>query len=164
MSSKVSQIASTKVLVIKYYETVQTAAKAMREYNVGSLVVIDDNNKVVGILTERDIVKAAANNDLESKIEKYMTKDVKGVTEDVDVTDALNIMLENGFRHLPIIGKDGKLRGIISIRDTARALLDVHHMQFGKGVDEVKGTGVTCPVCGLEIDEYGYCGCGAGSS
>lgn len=157
MSYKVSQIVSKKVLVIKPYDTIQTAAKAMKDYNVGSLVVIDDQNKVVGIITERDIIKAVANNDLESKVEKYMTKDVKGVVEDTQATDALNIMLENGFRHLPIIGKDGKLYGIVSIRDTAKALLEMQE------AEDIKGSGIICPVCGIEIDEYGYCGCGTGS-
>lgn len=163
MTYKVSQIASTKILVIKPYDTIKTAASAMKENNVGSLVVIDDEDRIVGIITERDIIRAAANNDLESKVEKYMSRDVKGVTEDVQPSDALNIMLENGFRHLPIVKKDGKLYGIVSIRDIARALLDIHYLQFGKMAEEVKGTGVSCPVCGIEIDEYGYCGCGTGS-
>ncbi|ARM75013.1 CBS domain-containing protein [Acidianus manzaensis] len=163
MSYKVSQIATKKVLVTKPSEKIIDAAKLMKENNLGSLVIVDSQYKLIGIITERDIVKAAANNDLESEIEKYMTKEVKGVLVDTPVTDALNIMLENGFRHLPIITKDGKLYGIVSIRDLSRAILDVHYMQFGKSADEVKGTGIVCPVCGMEIDEYGYCGCGTGS-
>ncbi len=163
MVAKVSQIASTRVYVVKPDVKIADAAKEMKDNNLGSLVVIDSQNKVVGIITERDLVKAVANRDIESPVEKYMTKDVKGVTEDTSITDALDIMLNNGFRHLPIIKSDGKLYGIVSIRDLARALLDVHTMQFGKPAEEVKGTGVICPVCGMEIDEYGYCGCGTGS-
>lgn len=163
MATKVSQIATTKVYVVKPNVTIAEAAKEMKEHNLGSLVVIDSQNRVVGIITERDVVRAVSNRDIDSPVEKYMTKGVKGVTEDTSVTDALDVMLNNGFRHLPIIKSDGKLYGIVSIRDLARALLDVHTMQFGKPAEEVKGSGVVCPVCGMEIDEYGYCGCGTGS-
>lgn len=42
-------------------------------------------------------------------------------------------------------------------------LYDAHYLQYGKHAYEVKGTGIICPICGMEIDEYGYCGCGCGS-
>ncbi|EZQ01833.1 MULTISPECIES: CBS domain-containing protein [Acidianus] len=163
MDIKVAQIAKSKVFVVRSTDSMVTVAQALKDKNIGSLIVLGKKDEVVGIVTERDVVKAAANKDLDSPVEKYMTKDIKGVTEDTSATESLGIMLDHGFRHLPIVGKDGKLRGIISIRDLARSLLDTHFMQFGKFSEEVSGTGVICPVCGLEIDEYGYCGCGVGS-
>jgi CBS domain-containing protein len=163
MSTKVSQVATTKIYFVKDTDTVSFAAQEMKKFNLGSLLVLNSEQVVVGIITERDLVKVIADKNVDAKVSEYMTKDVKGVTEDTTVAEALNIMLENGFRHLPIIEKDGKVYGIVSIRDLAKAVLDTHFLQFGKDWSEVKGTGVICPVCGIEIDEYGYCGCGTGS-
>ncbi len=163
MSTKVSQVAKTKIYFVKDTDTVSFAAQEMKKFNLGSLLVLNSEQVVVGIITERDLVKVIADKNVDAKVSEYMTKDVKGVTEDTTVAEALNIMLENGFRHLPIIEKDGKVYGIVSIRDLAKAVLDTHFLQFGKDWSEVKGTGVICPVCGIEIDEYGYCGCGTGS-
>ncbi|ABP94946.1 MULTISPECIES: CBS domain-containing protein [Metallosphaera] len=164
MSRKVSEIATKVVHVVKESDNITAAAMEMKNHNMGSMMVVNEKNQVVGIITERDMVRALADKRLDAKVKDYMTESVKGVTEDTTVEEALNIMLENGFRHLPIIGKDGKIMGIVSIRDLARALADSHFLQYGKEWTEVKGTGVVCPVCGLEIDEYGYCNCGTGSS
>jgi len=163
MSTKVSQVATTKIHFVKDTDTVSFAAQEMKKFNLGSLLVLNSEQVVVGIITERDLVKVVADKNIDAKVSEYMTKDVKGVTEDTTVAEALNIMLENGFRHLPIIEKDGKVYGIVSIRDLAKAVLDPHFLQFGKEWTEVKGSGVICPVCNMEIDEYGYCGCGTGS-
>lgn len=164
MDLTIGIIGNKVVHVIKENDTVKSAAMEMKEHNLGALVVIDESEKVVGIITERDLVKVVADGKLDAKIKEYMSKEVLGVTEDTPITDALNVMLDHGFRHLPIVGRNGKIIGIVSIRDLSKALLDPHFFQFKKEAGEVKGSGYVCPVCGIEIDEYGYCGCGAGSS
>ncbi|EHP70794.1 putative signal-transduction protein containing cAMP-binding and CBS domains [Metallosphaera yellowstonensis MK1] len=164
MTVKVSQVSSRLVKVIRDEDPVFLAAAEMRNHNMGSMLVVDNKGKVVGIITERDVVRAAAEKRVDSRVSEYMTEEVKGVTEDTTVEEALAVMLENGFRHLPVVGKDGKVTGIISIRDLAKALTDSHFLQYGKEWVDVKGSGMICPVCGLEIDEYGYCNCGTGSS
>ena len=163
MDLSVGIVGNKVVHVIKENDSIRDAAKEMKEHNLGALVVIDDSGKVIGIITERDLVKVLADGRLDAKVKDYMTKDVIGVTEDTPVTDALEVMLDHGFRHLPILGKDGKIDGIVSIRDLSKALLDPHFFQFKKEAGEVKGSGYICPVCGVEIDEYGYCNCGTGS-
>ncbi|BFH72517.1 CBS domain-containing protein [Sulfurisphaera javensis] len=163
MDLTVGIIGNKVVHVIKENDSIKDAAEEMKKHNLGALVVIDETGKVTGIITERDLVKVVADGKIDAKVKDYMTKNVIGVTEETPVTDALDVMLDHGFRHLPIIGKDGKVIGIVSIRDLSKAILDPHFFQFKKGAEEVKGTGYICPVCGMEIDEYGYCGCGAGS-
>lgn len=160
----VKNVMSKKVYTIRVDSTIKDAADEMKKHNVGSLLVVDEEDTILGIITERDIVRAYADKRIDSKIKDYMTKEVKGVSEDTSVINALNIMVENGFRHLPIVNERGRVSGIVSIRDLVKALVDPHYSQYGKEWHEVKSTGLTCPVCGLEIDEYGYCGCGSGSS
>jgi len=163
MSQVIGRFISKPVRVIKENDDLVFAAKEMKEHNIGSLLVINDDGKVVGIITERDLVRAFAEGKFNAKVKDYMTRDVKGVREDVGIYDAVDIMLSNGFRHLPVVSNDGKeVKGIISIRDLVKAITELHYMQFGKEAASVSSTNVTCPVCGMEIDEYGYCGCGAG--
>ncbi len=164
MAIEVIRIANKNPVFIKKDATIRDAAKKMREHNISSLIVEGGDGEVIGIITERDITRAVGNRDLEKPVEVYSTKQVKGIIEDTTVEDALLIMVENGIRHLPIMdAKTGKIKGIISIRDLVNSILDIHFLQYGKSAEEVKGSGVTCPVCGAEIDEYGYCNCGTGS-
>lgn len=139
------------------------AAKLMNSLGRGALVVVDKSGKIIGIVTERDIVRAVANGMISGHVDDIMTRDIKGVSEDVDVDYALNVMLEHGFRHLPVLGKDGKVKGIVSIRDLARGIVSEHFRLYGKNAMDYQTTGVVCPVCEHEIDEFGYCGCGTGS-
>ncbi|MEM0064669.1 MAG: CBS domain-containing protein [Metallosphaera sp.] len=164
MTRTVSEVANKIIRVVREEDTIVSAATEMKNHNIGSMLVVDNQGQIVGIVTERDVVRAMADRRLDGKVKDYMTSSVKGVTEETSVEEAVSIMLENGFRHLPVIGKEGKVIGIVSIRDLARALSDNHFLQYGKEWTEVKSSGVTCPVCGLEIDEMGYCNCGTGSS
>ncbi len=98
----------------------QTAASMMKA-KVGSVVVME-GSWLVGILTERDVVRAAASGeDLnQSQVGKWMTKDPMSASPDMSVDEAAQIMLLNGFRHLPVVeGKE--VRGVVSIRDLLAA-------------------------------------------
>ncbi|TRM85627.1 histidine kinase, partial [Sulfolobus sp. A20-N-G8] len=88
-----------------------------------SSVIITSDAKPIGIVTERDIVRAVADGlSYDSPIETIMTKGLIMVTPDKDVTEALLIMYQNNIRHLVVINEKGNLLGVVSIRDVARAL------------------------------------------
>jgi len=164
MESKVYIFAKRPVLVIRENEKIITAAREMRNHNIGSLLVLDSQDRIVGIITERDIVKAVADGRIDAEVRDYMTKDVKGVKMDASVFSALKIMIENGFRHLPVLSDNNKkIYGIVSIRDLVRGIVNLDTVSEREVEEEVDIKREVCPVCGLEIDEYGYCGCGAGS-
>jgi Predicted signal-transduction protein containing cAMP-binding and CBS domains len=96
------------------------AIKKMANYNVGSVVVLE-NERIVGILTERDVVKALAKGiSLEEKVENVMTKNPITISYNEYINKALFLMSENNIRHLPVVNKEGKLVGMISIRDIAK--------------------------------------------
>jgi CBS domain-containing protein len=92
------------------------------EYNIGSLVVCDDDGRLAGIVTERDILRAcAARRGLEDSIvEKNMTTDVITASPRDNVETVMGLMTEHRIRHLPIL-EDDRLVGIISIGDIVKA-------------------------------------------
>jgi len=105
-------------------EKVIDAVEKMAKYKVGSVVIIDDG-KVLGIITERDIINlVASKKDLNEKLEFYMTKAPITIYFDENLEKAIQIMKEKNIRHLPIVNKEGKLIGMISSRDIIRVSLE----------------------------------------
>jgi CBS domain-containing protein len=97
--------------------TVTEAAAAMVSARVGSVVVLE-GSFLAGILTERDVLRAAASGeDLRaSPVSEWMSRDPQHATPDTSAEEAAQIMLLNGFRHLPVM--DGRVVcGVVSIRD-----------------------------------------------
>lgn len=104
--------------------TLLEAAVAMEESDLGSLAVIEGMN-LLGLVTERDIRRAVANGtDLETPVSSVMSDDPDTFDPDLDVWDAATWIAESGYRHLPVVGDDGDLLGVVSIRDLLKALVD----------------------------------------
>jgi CBS domain-containing protein len=91
----------------------------MVERGVGSAVVTDFG-RLIGILTERDLMRATAGrtHSSEARVREWMTAEPVTVSEDTTPEEAAQTMLEHGFRHLPVIA-EGRAVGIVSIRDVA---------------------------------------------
>ena len=112
------------VFVIDKKETLSQACKLMDKNKVGALIVVDKKNdvsksQVVGIVTERDIVKEISLhlNDIEDRIvDQVMTESVVSTTSDATSEEAVKLMVENQIRHLAVIEED-RLLGVISMRD-----------------------------------------------
>jgi CBS domain-containing protein len=96
---------------------VAAAAAAMVEAKVGSVVVMQ-GRFLAGILTERDVLRAAASGEdlTASRVSEWMTPDPQSAAPDTSTEDAAQIMLLNGFRHLPVV--EGRtVCGVVSLRD-----------------------------------------------
>lgn len=107
--------------------TVREAAKEMCRHHVGSIALIDLEENLVGILTERDILRYFAEQDAprpDQPVAEVMTREPFTAPPETLVEDAVGIMTERRFRRLPVTGKDGKLIGIVTMGDLARAMLD----------------------------------------
>jgi CBS domain-containing protein len=108
---------TTRVAATTPDTPVAAAAAGMVEANVGSAVVMQ-GPFLAGILTERDVLKAAASGaDLSaSKVSEWMTPDPQSASPDTPAEDAAQIMLLNGFRHLPVV-EGRNVCGVVSLRD-----------------------------------------------
>jgi citrate synthase len=116
----VADLMSTPVITAAPEETLAQAAERMRDKRVGSVVVVQDD-KPVGILTERDMIRiAAAGADTGGvRVAEWMTPNPDSVAPDVAVADAFASLAEHGYRHIPVI--DGTLLvGLVSMRDLMR--------------------------------------------
>jgi len=113
------KITKKKVVTVRPDDTVVKAAKLMEEKNVGSVVVVE-NRKPVGILTDRDIAirVVAKKADINSILVKdAMTKKIVTGRDNQRVAELAKVMHENGIRRVPIVNKKGMLSGIITLDD-----------------------------------------------
>ncbi|HXJ77643.1 MAG TPA: CBS domain-containing protein [Candidatus Methylomirabilis sp.] len=114
-----------KVITIQPEQTVRQAVVLLVEHNIGAVVVVDRTRQPVGILSERDIVRAAARNErvFTEPVAVLMTRNViLGLPQD-DLASVGNTMTERRIRHLPVV-EGGKLVGIVSIGDIVKAQRD----------------------------------------
>lgn len=102
------------------------AAQLLGARRIGAVVVTDGENRIVGILSERDIVRVigdAGADALSLTVRNVMTSKVRTCHEGNTVNDVMEIMTRGRFRHLPV-EKDGKLAGIISIGDVVKLRIE----------------------------------------
>jgi CBS domain-containing protein len=100
--------------------TVYTAACVMTRANCGSVLVIDTANTLLGIVTERDLMTRLLAKSLDpatTTVADIMTRNPQCVVPETKVADAVLLMIERGFRHLPIVTEANKILGVFSVRD-----------------------------------------------
>ncbi len=113
------EIMTEGVLTVAPEDTLGEVASKMVERGVGS-VVVGDFGRIIGVLTERDIMRAVAarTHSSDARVREWMTADPVTASGDMDVEEAARTMMEHGFRHLPVVEGDRAI-GIVSIRDVA---------------------------------------------
>ena len=127
---KINSIMTTKtsdVISISPDQDLSAAITMLAEHNIGALIVIGSEGDLVGIISERDVVRAFARVEdaLSLTVNDVMTKEViTGVPED-DIMSVVHTMTERRFRHLPIVDAD-QLIGVISIGDILKAQRDMY--------------------------------------
>ncbi len=116
---------SGQPITIRPERSVREAVALLARHNIGVLIVVNEANVPVGIISERDIVREAARNEqvFGRTVGEIMTRDViTGVPED-DLASVANVMTEKRIRHVPVVDK-GRLVGIVSIGDVVKAQRD----------------------------------------
>ena len=114
---------SRNLLTVEPGARVTEIAQRMVERDVGAVLVLD-GQRLVGILTERDILRAVARGlDDSSAVADWMTRDPDTLEADESTRHAATLMIHGGYRHLPVMEKD-EVVGMLSIRDLMRIVLD----------------------------------------
>ena len=118
----VSNHMSTDLLTVEPDVRLAEAARRMAQRGVGAVLVLE-GERLAGILTERDLLKAvAAVFTDEARVSEWMTRQPETVEPDESTDQAASLMIHGGFRHLPVI-EGGRPIGILSIRDLMRVAL-----------------------------------------
>jgi CBS domain-containing protein len=118
--STLMDLMTSDVLTVAPEDTIGEAAQKMVDREVSSAAV-SDYGRLIGILTERDLTRAVAGrtHSSEARVREWMTPDPVTLGPSASPKEAAEIMLERGFRHIPVIEGDRAI-GIVSIRDVAR--------------------------------------------
>lgn len=106
-------------LTLRPSATVKEACRCMREQRTGSVLVTEENGELVGIFTGRDAVcrvLAQGKSAETTKLSEVMTTNPEIMTPDKSAIDALRLMWDGGFRHIPVV-RSGKLAGVVSRGD-----------------------------------------------
>ncbi|HEX9791933.1 MAG TPA: CBS domain-containing protein [Kiloniellales bacterium] len=126
---KVRMMLSTKggkVVTARSDTTVETAIRMLKLEGIGALVVSDDGGKILGILSERDVVRALVEHGgdlMTMPVSKLMTRAVKTCAPDANIQEVMSEMTRSRIRHLPVV-ENGTLCGIISIGDVVKNRLE----------------------------------------
>ena len=125
MAETVADLMVKDVLTVEPSDTIGEAAEKMNEANVGAVVVVEDMVRIVGIVTERDLMRAVAARAraAEARVRHWMTPDPVTIEPDTPIAEAADIMFSRNFRHLPVV-KDGRPLGIVSLRLLSRWAFD----------------------------------------
>jgi CBS domain-containing protein len=117
--------------------TAEQAIRTMLDRHVGAVAVLDESTRVAGIFTERDVlrrVSLSGREPAQTAVREVMTTPVEMATLDTTPGQALATMVERHYRHLPIVDDDGRLLGMLSIRNVLQARIDALTRQL----DEVR--------------------------
>ena len=123
ITMNIGELCNRETIIVLKDENIVDAAKLMRQYHVGDLIVVtksEDGNRPIGIVTDRDIVmKVVANNaEPESiKVSEVMSQELVTASEENGIYESIERMRTYGVRRLPIVDKEGYLAGILSVDD-----------------------------------------------
>ena len=119
---RVADVMSRELLTVRPETALAEAATVMSQGRTGSVLILD-GDRVAGIFTERDVVRAVSHSPdaTGDPVDGWMSRDPVTIDAGESVGHALDVMLAGGFRHLPVL-EQGRLAGVVSMRDISRAL------------------------------------------
>jgi CBS domain-containing protein len=122
---QVGALATTSVLTVRPGDSLKEVAQRMSERNVGAAAVVTDDGSP-GIITERDLMRAmaAGADPASATVEDFMTANAITASAAWSVGEAARTMIHGRFRHLLVLGSEGEIAGILSIRDLVESLLE----------------------------------------
>ncbi len=107
--------------------TAERAIRTMLDRHVGAVAILDEKQRVAGVFTERDVLRRLSLSGLDpnlTPVREIMTTAVEMATLSTTAGEALATMVERHYRHLPIVDDNGRLLGMLSIRNVLQARID----------------------------------------
>lgn len=129
MGTKIHEVMTARPLAVESQTSVREAARLMESEDVGSLPVVEEGARLVGVVTDRDVVirVVAAGRDPESTVVgEIASRDLVTLTPEDDLDDALALMAREQVRRLPVVVRDDELVGVLSQADIAHSAKDKH--------------------------------------
>jgi len=114
---------SNTLISCKPSDSLEKISQTLSKHRIGAIFILDDKGKLVGIVSERDIVRNMASdsvNVLTNTAADVMTREVVTCLPSDTVTMLMGLMTENRIRHIPVVA-DGQVKGVISIGDVVKA-------------------------------------------
>lgn len=145
INDSVREVMATDVMKLKTDATVEDALKLMLESRVGGIVITNDEDRVEGMVTERDFVYLLAEKKSGKKVDDFMTREVVTTTLGTTLGDTAKIMVRNSFRRLPVTLK-GFLEGIVTSR------MIIHYLGSNEVFDRIVKNEID-EVLNVRIDE-----------
>jgi CBS domain-containing protein len=119
---RLNELVRRKPITISGEATIHDVVKIMAEQNIGSLVVVE-NGRMVGVLSERDVVRSLAERgNLSVKVSDICKRDIITLQADATLEEAAEKMGKHGIRHIVVVNKSGELVGVVSVRDLIQEL------------------------------------------
>ena len=120
----VARVMSTSLQTVSTDTLVEDAADLMLDEEISSVLVVDDDNQLEGILTSTDFVDIVAKSSpkAETTVERYMSTDLVTATAQESIRDVADTMIENGVKHVPVVDETEGTIGIVTTTDLASYL------------------------------------------
>jgi signal-transduction protein with cAMP-binding, CBS, and nucleotidyltransferase domain len=130
MAARVRDVMTTGPIGVDYYQSIGEAARTMRDWGVGAVLVVSDES-LYGLVTDRDlVVRAVAEaRGADEPVGPLSSGNLIGVDADADVREAMRLMREHAVRRLPVL-ENGQVAGIVSLGDLA--MLDEPALSFAQ--------------------------------
>ncbi len=118
-------IMTTRVITVKDHTPIREAIEILIDKKISGLPVINDENKLVGLITEKDLLRLVFTGEVDLGIvADFMTREVVALDEETDLLDVCEYLIDMNYKRIPIL-KDNRLVGIISRRDMIRYILNM---------------------------------------
>lgn len=155
ISVKVKHVMSSPVVTVEENSSILKASKLMDKYDIGSLIVVDEDGNPIGMVTDMDIIKRVVAKNLKPrrvKVGEVMSKPLITIDQDADLATAAKVMRSHHVKRLGVMYK-GKLVGIISSKDIVTVTPELIEIL----IEKERITGMPAKLTSTEGSMVGYC-------
>ena len=117
---KVESLMTTALVTVRENDSIATADLEMKLGSLRDVPVVDDKGNLIGLLSAREVLAGLASGKKKLRVREYMARQVVTVTPETPVPTAIDLLLDNQFGCLPVVGSDGHLIGIVTETDLER--------------------------------------------